>query len=183
MASDTQEVLYKIFAALSGDGGGSITEGVTITSVEAATGNSPPSNGAKDSDSTGASVATEILKSGLGLVPMVTTLFGLFGGGEKEEPAPLAKHALPANQNFQAAATEAGLTDVDYDQFGRPRAVEKSVAGVEARSTTGTSAPQINVTVQAMDARSFLDRSGEIAAAVREAMLNLNSINDVVTDL
>jgi hypothetical protein len=44
-------------------------------------------------------------------------------------------------------------------------------------------APQITVNVQAMDARSFLDRSGDIAAAVREAMLNLNSINDVVNEL
>ena len=44
-------------------------------------------------------------------------------------------------------------------------------------------APQITVNVQAMDARSFLDRSSDIAAAVRDAMLNLNSINDVVNDL
>ena len=50
-------------------------------------------------------------------------------------------------------------------------------------SGQGTSAPQITVNVQAMDARSFLDRSSDIAAAVRDAMLNLNSINDVVNDL
>ncbi len=37
--------------------------------------------------------------------------------------------------------------------------------------------------VNAMDARSFLDRSSDIAAAVREAMLNLNPVNDVVSDL
>jgi len=43
--------------------------------------------------------------------------------------------------------------------------------------------PQITVNVQAMDARSFMDRSNEIALAVREAMLNLNAINDVVNDL
>jgi hypothetical protein len=51
---------------------------------------------------------------------------------------------------------------------------------------TGNRAPspaQITVNVQAMDARSFLDRSADIAAAVRDAMLNLNTINDVVTDL
>jgi len=39
------------------------------------------------------------------------------------------------------------------------------------------------VNVQAMDARSFLDRSNDIALAVRDAMLNLNAINDVVNDL
>jgi hypothetical protein len=37
--------------------------------------------------------------------------------------------------------------------------------------------------VQAMDARSFLDRSNDIAAAVRDAMLNMNAINDVVNEL
>jgi hypothetical protein len=42
---------------------------------------------------------------------------------------------------------------------------------------------QVTVNVQAMDSRSFLDRSGDIAAAVREAMLNMHSINDVVNDL
>ena len=45
------------------------------------------------------------------------------------------------------------------------------------------SATQVTVNVQAMDSRSFLDRSGDIAAAVREAMLNMHSINDVVNDL
>ncbi len=43
--------------------------------------------------------------------------------------------------------------------------------------------PQITVNVQAMDARSFLDRSNDIALAVRDAMLNMNAINDVVNEL
>jgi len=34
-----------------------------------------------------------------------------------------------------------------------------------------------------MDSQSFMDHSADIAAAVRNAMLNLNSINDVVNDL
>jgi len=42
---------------------------------------------------------------------------------------------------------------------------------------------QVTVNVQAMDSRSFLDRSHDIAQAVREAMLNMHSINDVVNDL
>ena len=49
--------------------------------------------------------------------------------------------------------------------------------------TATAPAPQITVNVQAMDARSFLDRSNDIALAVRDAMLNLNSINDVVNEL
>lgn len=51
-------------------------------------------------------------------------------------------------------------------------------------NTRGTSlAPQITVQVQAMDSRSFLDHSEDIARAVREAMLNSHGINDVITEL
>lgn len=46
----------------------------------------------------------------------------------------------------------------------------------------GTS-PQITIQVQAMDSRSFLDHSHDIAQAVREAMLNMHALNDVVNDL
>jgi hypothetical protein len=34
-----------------------------------------------------------------------------------------------------------------------------------------------------MDSQSFLDHSDDIASAVKQAMLNMNSINDVVTSL
>jgi hypothetical protein len=34
-----------------------------------------------------------------------------------------------------------------------------------------------------MDSQSFMDRSGDIANSVREAMLNLHPINDVVANL
>jgi hypothetical protein len=43
--------------------------------------------------------------------------------------------------------------------------------------------PQNTVDGEAMDARWFLDHSADIAAAVRYAMLNSNSINDVVNEL
>ena len=50
--------------------------------------------------------------------------------------------------------------------------------------TSGTiSNTQVTVNVSAMDSRSFLDRSQDIAQAVREAMLNMHPINDVVNDL
>jgi len=55
--------------------------------------------------------------------------------------------------------------------------------GSGGAGATGGGGSQITVQVQAMDARSFMDRSSDIAAAVRDAMLNLNSINDVVANL
>jgi len=60
-----------------------------------------------------------------------------------------------------------------------PRAAGGQTAG-QGSSSAGQ---QITVQVQAIDSQSFLDHSDEIAQAVRQAMLNMNSINDVVTDL
>jgi hypothetical protein len=124
-------------------------------------------------------VATKVLRSGLGLAPLLGGLFGLFGGDDKEEPAPLVKYAMPAPVRFEAAEAAGMMGSADYDQRGLPR-VYREAGGPEPGAA---SAPQITVNVQAMDSRSFMDHSTEIAAAVREAMLNLNSINDVVTDL
>jgi hypothetical protein len=47
----------------------------------------------------------------------------------------------------------------------------------------GATTPQMTLNIQAMDAQSIMDRSGDIAQAVRSAMLNMNSINDVISDM
>ena len=137
-----------------------------------------------------------MLESGFGLAPLIGGLLGLFGGGGSSAPPALTKYAMPSALNIEAADTGQGLSNADYDQMGMPRAydgtgsppADNAVSGSSGGQTTPTgssaAAPaQITVSVQAMDARSFLDRSADIAAAVRDAMLNLNSINDVVTDL
>ena len=69
--------------------------------------------------------------------------------------------------------------------MGMPRvySAEPVAATAAGEASKPSAAPQISVNVQAMDARSFLDHSNEIAQAVRQAMLNLNSLNDVVNDL
>jgi hypothetical protein len=130
---------------------------------------------------TALSVVGSVLKNGIGFSPLIRGLIGLFGGGSDEpEPAPLVKYALPQSLNFGGAETQGGITSVDYDQNGMPRAFSSADY---REGSSGAAAPQITVNVQAMDSRSFMDHSNEIAAAVREAMLNLNSINDVVADL
>jgi hypothetical protein len=125
------------------------------------------------------SVASTVLKSGFGLAPLISGLVGLFSGGDAEAPAPLVKYALPAAIDFQAAESRGQVTGVNYDQMGMPR----SYAPASASGGASGAAPQITVNVQAMDARSFMDRSNDIALAVRDAMLNLNAINDVVNEL
>jgi hypothetical protein len=197
MASTTQDELNKAFAAVSGQQSSNLEGmansladmvaqiGKTQTSQTAAPANAGPSTA-----STIESIAGTVLKSGFGMVPLVSELLGLFGGGGSPAPAPLVKYAMPAAINFEAADSGSGTTNADTDQFGMPRAYSAGGAGAStptngaASGTSGsTASPQITVNVQAMDARSFLDRSTDIAAAVRDAMLNLNSINDVVNDL
>ncbi len=119
------------------------------------------------------STVSQFLGGGLSLMPLVSIFSSLFGGGGTQEPAPLVPYSLPPALHLEATT---GYQDVSYGENGLPRAA----------STTPAAAPtaqQITVQVQAMDSQSFLDHSEEIAQAVRQAMLNMSSINDVVTDL
>jgi hypothetical protein len=109
--------------------------------------------------------------AGLFFSPIISGLMKLFGGGRSEEPpAPLPKFDLPAPIRVQAANMPSGLIPLDYNQSGQPRPVASQPANV-------------TVQVQAMDSRSFLDHSEDIANAVRRAMLESSALNDVVSEL
>jgi hypothetical protein len=99
--------------------------------------------------------------SGLGVLsPVISGLLSLFGvGGSKSEPDPLPLYT--PSPSIQISDT---LRDAAVPQ-------------------AASAAPQITVHVNAMDSQSFMDRSTDIAHAVREAMLNLHPINDVVASL
>ncbi len=75
------------------------------------------------------------------------------------------------------------VTGQEYDQVRMPRSYAEDGASGGSRAAVSGAAAQITVNVQAMDARSFMDRSNDIALAVRDAMLNMNAINDVVNEL
>jgi hypothetical protein len=145
--------------------------------------------GSNSGGSTAGTVATTMMEAQLGLPILIAGLVKLFGGGGSSTPPPLVKYAMPAAVDFQAVDSQGQVSGLDYDQMGTPRSY--AAAGTSERANGAASggrsgsggAPQITFNVQAMDARSFMDRSSDIAAAVRDAMLNLNSINDVVSDL
>jgi hypothetical protein len=161
----------------------------------------PPANqtqtgtqtGSSSSGSTSGTVEKTMLEAEAGLPLLIAGLVSAFGGGGASTPAPLVKYAMPAAVDFQAAESQGQVSGLDYDQMGAPRSY--ATAGTSGTASGGANgaasgsgsgsgaAPQFTFNVQAMDARSFMDRSGDIALAVRDAMLNLNSINDVVNDL
>lgn len=106
----------------------------------------------------------------------VLGLMRLFGGGGKAEPVELPKYERPARQSVTAGiSAEQGwrMQGVDYEAGGRARAVESGSNGAQAPA-------QVTVQVQAMDSRSFLDHRDEIAAAVRQALLESHTLGDVL---
>ena len=150
--------------------------------TQVATNRAPATAASQDNGITLGSVASTVLKSGLGLAPLIGGLVSLFSGGGDETPAPLVKYALPPAIDFQAAQSNGRVTDLDYGQTGMARTYAERAGGSASLNGSGATS-QITVNVQAMDARSFMDRSSDIALAVRDAMLNLNAINDVVNEL
>ncbi|MCG8650846.1 MAG: hypothetical protein MI861_13490 [Pirellulales bacterium] len=112
-----------------------------------------------------------LLKSGFGLGPLASGVARLFGGGgEREEPVLPTLETPPARDS--SLANSPGPVQA-------LRQVERG-AGDSVRTT---SPAQVVVNVSAMDARGFLDRSDDIAAAVRDAMLRMHAVNDVVEEL
>ncbi len=124
-----------------------------------------------------ASTALKALGGGLTLLPLVSSIAGLFKGHKTEELPVLPTYTPPPAIHFVGAAPGASgqpIHAADYGQDGMPRTIP---------ATAPFLAPSVTVQVQAMDSRSFLDHSDDIARAVREAILNANALSDVVNEL
>lgn len=123
---------------------------------------------------------------GLGVLgsPLVGLISRLFRRRDSEAPPALPVYSEPAPVREDLALPgyggASGLVPVSYRGDGLPR----PAAAVSQPGASGT-APAGNVTiqVQTMDSRSFLDNSDQIARAVREAMLNSHSLNDVIGEM
>ena len=200
MASTTQDTLYDAFSNAAGSQAEAL-EPIANASNELAeavqgvtggqTGGSSPRASAETSTSTPQSagsevlsIATTVLESGVGLIPLGTGLIGLFTGGDSA-PVALTKYIMPDRIDFEGADTGSGMSEMDYDQMGAPRTYDASTAsaGAAPASSPGASPPPITGNAQAMDSQWFMEHSSDIAQAVRYAMLNMSSINDVVSDL
>jgi hypothetical protein len=131
------------------------------------------SGGSAASEAAGAlNTASQFLGGGLTLMPLVSLFSSLFGGGGSQQPGPLTPYSLPPSLSLESTTDN---QPVSWGENGLPRAA--------GGGGTSSGAQQITVQVQAMDSQSFLDRSDDIAQAVRQAMLNMNSLNDVVASL
>ena len=123
------------------------------------------------------------------MVDFIYTLGLLFGSGGDDTPASasatLTRYAPPPALTLEAGvAADRGLVSISRAQNGSVRADRND------ESSDSRSAPQrasvtndIRIEVNAMDSRSFLDHSDEIAQAVRSALLRSHSLNDVMGDV
>jgi hypothetical protein len=120
--------------------------------------------------STVGNVASGFLGGSLGLLsPIVSGIMSLFGGGGSTPPA-LTTYTPPP--------------PIAIDGFLQPQSSSSSQGTAQKGGSAAMAAPtQVTVHVNAMDSQSFMDRSSDIASAVREAMLNLHPINDVISNL
>jgi hypothetical protein len=104
---------------------------------------------------------------------LIGGLLSLFGGGGQTLAVP-SPFVLPSPVQSSAGLTASApgqVVPVSYGDTGQPRA--QSVAASQ----------QVTVQVNAMDSQSFLDHSDDIANAVKQAILNSNSLNDVISSL
>jgi hypothetical protein len=125
-----------------------------------------------------ASAASGFLGGGLGLLsPLISGIASLFGGGGSSS-APPPIYVPPAPVEIDATLRSSGA--VAPTNSAAPATPNPPAA---PNPPVAPLAPNVTVNVSAMDSQSFLDRSADIASAVREAMLNLHPINDVVANL
>ena len=120
------------------------------------------------------SKAAPDVATGLGISPLISGLIGLFRGRSKETEEPLLHHQAPAAVQVEAALTPNGrLAPVTYGAYNLPK--PQSYQPVAPQSIT--------IQVQTLDSKSFSDHSAEIARAVKDAMLNSHSLNDVISEV
>lgn len=105
--------------------------------------------------------------------PIAGLIAGLFAG--KSEPAAVpvaATYLRPESLRLEAGfdgAKDPSITAVARQEGGQFRPTDGANAGA-----------QVVVQVQAMDSRSFLDHTPEIAEAVKRALLESNGLRDVL---
>ncbi len=146
------------------------------------------------------------LLGGLGVGQLLSGAIGLLGlGSSSKTLPPLQRFTLPDPQQLVATIPHApkllpvpstvrtGSTAIASDSQTRSPLPQSHAEGSRGSSSglTGStpggqlanSGHQVHVHVSAMDTQSFMDRSSDIAKAVKNAMLQSSSLNDVISEI
>ena len=123
--------------------------------------------------STIGNVASGIFGSGSILSPIISGIMDLFGGGGST-PSPQILMPYIAPPSVQLQTTIGGPV---------PAPVATGAPTSAPGQTNATQGAVVQIQVNAMDSRSFMDHSTDIANAVRQALLNSHSLGDVIAEL
>jgi hypothetical protein len=107
------------------------------------------------------------------LGPVWKGIFSLFNRDSEDTPTALTRFAAPPEVRSDLAATlgpDGRLSSTRSDAFGLSQANPVPQAPIQ-------------ISIQALDARSILDRSDDIAAALKQAMLSNHEINDNLNEI
>ena len=122
------------------------------------------------------------LLGGLGIGSLVSGIASLFGGDDQSTPPPLVKYSLPPALQYEGAVMGNGaVSSYDHNDRSGIRTIGNSQTAAEQASPAANQ--QVVIQVNAMDSKSFLDHSDDIARAVRAAILNSSSLNDVISEM
>lgn len=142
------------------------------------------------------------LLGGLGVGQLLSGALGLFGlGSSSKVLPPLQRFTLPDPERLVASIphsakllpVQSTVRSVSIGTSSQARSISSPAPAARGGSTgsrpstTGgqlaTSGHQVHVHVSALDTQSFMDRSNDIAKAVKNAMLQSNSLNDVISEI
>jgi len=122
--------------------------------------------------STVGNLASSILGQGSILSPIISGVMQLFGGGQTSSQPAFAPFIMPPSMQLDTAINKSV-----------PLAAQTSPDTSSAGPSAAAQAPHVQIQVNAIDSRSFLDHSDAIAEAVRQALLNSHSLGDVIAGM
>jgi len=146
------------------------------------------------------------LLGGLGVGQLLSGALGLLGlGSSSKTLPPLQRFTLPDSRQLVATiphsprllpvpptvrlgsnAIAAGSQARSVSPVAQVPASRGSSTGLNASTPGGqlaNSGHQVHVHVSALDTQSFMDRSNDIAKAVKNALLQSSSLNDVISEI
>ena len=94
---------------------------------------------------------------------------------------------MPDSIGFMGSlGSDGSVSDADFDQMHQPRSYgtplpPAAASSPDTGSSAGSSSQPIQITVQALDAQSIMDRSDDIASAVNKAILT--DLTDTISNL
>ncbi|HEX3685767.1 MAG TPA: hypothetical protein VHU83_24765 [Bryobacteraceae bacterium] len=116
------------------------------------------------------------LSSIAGLGGLISGIASLFGGGSTSTPPPLVEFQLPSSQTQTIYVSSTGSSTYQGS-------MTEQTSGSSSHGSTYISSPTPRTSRSTSSGQSFQYQSTQIAQAVKTALLNSSSLNDVIAEI